>query len=312
MSNKRESRRKSAKKTPEIPQVPVNTGEPAGTDKWGGTESDLPAALQEQPGGNQQDQHKIMSHLVGTLGDVLEEDMQEIDTFLPSETAETKRESSKHKQRLLFVVGVMIMVFAVIGVAASVRFAAGIIRDISEQTALKNEFTEFVYPLVIADVPNFTNVNELSPSTVLSTAIWRIILQGGSVHYERDMGFMTVPELDVEASARAIFGDQHIDFIHRTIDNVEVTFDYNSATKSYSVPENPRYMTYIPSISRLSNVGETYLVEVDYLLYSPLSLVDEKYENTPFKTVRYTLQRSGSNVTVSSVELIPDESRQQF
>jgi hypothetical protein len=59
-------------------------------------------------------------------------------------------------------------------------------------------------------------------------------------------------------------------------------------------------------------VGETYLVDVDYLLYSPLSLVDEKYENTPFKTVRIALQRSGSNVTVSSVELVPGSAAEQY
>jgi hypothetical protein len=319
MANKKEPRRKSAKKTPEIPQSlanasepPIEPGELIEPENLNTNADIFPAELREHRREGHQGQHKVMSQLVGTLGDVLEEDMQEIDSFLPGETAETKREPGKHKQRLLFVAGVLIMVFAVIGVVSAVVFTAGIIRDFADQTALKNEFTEFVYPLVIADAPNFTKVNELSSGTVLSTAIWRIILQGGSEHYERDMGFMTVPELDVEASAHAIFGDQHIEFVHGTLDNVEVTFDYNAATKSYSVPENPRYMTYIPNISNISNVGETYLVDVDYLLYSPLSVVDEKYDNTPFKTVRFTLQRSGSNVTLSSLELIPDESIMQY
>jgi hypothetical protein len=315
MANKKESRRKSAKKTPETPQELTNISEPAvvpGESDVSANGDVSPAEPQELRQHGQHGQHKVMSQLVGTLGDVLEEDMQEIDNFLPSETPETKREPSKHKQRLLFVAGVLIMAFAIIGAVSTVAFAGGIIRDVADQTALKNEFTEFVYPLVIADAPNFTNAKEVSPNTLLSTAIWRIILQGGNVHYARDMGFMTVPELDVEASAHAIFGDQHIDFVHGTLDNVEVTFEYNAATKSYTVPENPRYMTYIPNISNLSNVGETYFVDVDYLLYSPLSVVDEKYDNTPFKTVRFTLQRSGSNVTVTSLELIPDESVMQY
>ena len=247
---------------------------------------------------------RVIGSLVGTLGGALEEDIVEIDGFLSEEpplTADTPRD--KAKRRLLFVLGVIILILTVIGTISTVRFAVDFAGDLTSQKTLREQFTRFIYPLVITDPPDFQNAVDLPSPTIISAAVWRIILTGGNENYKRDMGFMTVPAIDVETSAHTLFGNEKFTITHQTVDNIEITFEYDAAADSYIVPENPRYMTYTPEVSSFTNVGESYRLSVNYILPSPLSLVEAGYKDEPIKTMIYTVSRSSGKMTITGIEL---------
>lgn len=258
---------------------------------------------------------RIIKQLVGTLGNALEEDVNEIDeiflgTYAESEN-KTKRNNANdsdsrykpHKHRAYISIGVVVLILSVIGAFSSINFIGNFMYDIADKRALKNEFALFVYPVVITDPPTFENVDNLQTVTVLSSAIWKIILTKNTENYEKNYSMMIIPAIDVEASARSIFGYGY-EINHRTIEDVGVTFEYNPDINSYIVPEKPQYVTYAPLISEISNVGELYKVTVSYVAPSPLSIAGIDYENEAVKTLIYTISRSKEKMTINSIEYL--------
>lgn len=256
---------------------------------------------------------RVINRLVGTLGSALEEEAEEIDELLSSqvikgdnpdnyESASTYENSlGFFTKRIYTVIGVIVLVLSIIGAITCVNFAGNLIYDIADRRSLKNEFATFVYPVVITDPPEFKSTENLQPLTVISSSVWKIILNGNTEKYEKNMGMMTIPAIDVEASARSIFGYGY-EIEHRTIDDIDITFEYNAEKNSYIVPEKPRYMTYMPRISEISNVGELYKVTVEYIAPSTLSVAGIEYDEEPIKTLIYTISRSKEKMTINSVE----------
>jgi len=262
-----------------------------------------PTVLQKQP--------KIINSLVGNLSHALEEDVSEIDGMLDEQPREYHdRENKPAKYRFFLIFGLIVFWLAIIGTFDVVKTVREFSYNISNQTALKDEFALFLYPVVINDPPEFTGTESLQTSTVISSAIWKIILTGDTANYAHGMGIMTIPEIDVEAAARSIFG-YGFDIEHRTIDNIIIAFDYAPESKSYLVPENPVYFTYSPGIANISNTGETYKVTVEYIAPSPLLISGIEYENEPAKTMIYTITRSKDIKTIQSIEFDREQERKQ-
>ncbi len=255
-------------------------------------------------------QGNVLNQLVGNLGSALEENVEEMDQLLTDNTDTVVEASPKTKShRGFIVVGAIVLVLSIIGAVSTVRFISSTVYDIADQRALKQEFTKFIYPVVITDPPEFSSVEYLHSSTIIASSLWKIILFNDTSHYEKDMGIMTVPAIDVEASARSLFGYGY-EIEHRSIEDVEFLFEYDSSTNSYIVPEKTYYTTYAPKIVELSSVGELYTIKVNYISPSPLASAGIASEDDTIKTLIYTVSRSKGKMAIHSIEIVPVDTNQ--
>ncbi|MBQ8727794.1 MAG: hypothetical protein IJY83_04825 [Oscillospiraceae bacterium] len=232
----------------------------------------------------------------------LDEDVSEIEEFSsePETTSEPIIRKS-FKRNSYLAIGVVVSVLALIGFVSSVLFVKGIAEGIANNTKQKEEFKSIVYPLVIIDSPEFDDITQLSPDSVLNAAIWDILLHGDISKYEESYENITIPQADVELHATKLFG-KNLTFKHRDVGDVSLTFYYNSETKSYTVPVTPEFFSYSPVIRNVAKNGDTYDVAVGYLAPAPswVEERDKELATLPEKYVIVKLKKEDNGYIVVS------------
>lgn len=261
------------------------------------------AAKEAQAANEPRDECEIKS---GKVLDSLEGSVEEVEEEIPQEAEGEAEESfdsaapTLKNSKLMFVVGILIIAMTVVGIFTTVKAAVELGGRLINQTALKDEFAVFLYPVVATDTPAFATVEEAPPSIIIDAAIWRIILNGNTDKYENDGSIMTVSEIDVESAAAALFGFG-VPIEHQSVGFGESTFTYNASAKSYSVPMNLSPSIYWPRVSEMSNVGELFTLKVEYMY--PIMAVGgvDLDKEVPQKTMIYTVSRTASSMTVLSI-----------
>ena len=241
----------------------------------------------------------VLDSLEGSVDEV-EEELEQAEETEGEEAAFDLSAPTLKNRKFFFAVGIIIIVLAVVGLITTVRFGIGVVNDIANQTALKNEFAVFLYPMVITDGPAFEAPENAPTSVVINAAIWRIIMNGDTDKYESDGVNMTVSEIDVESSVSALFG-YGVNIEHQTVGVGLNVFEYNAATKSYLVPIDPNYNTYWPRVSEISNVGELFTVTVEYMPPSMFTAEGTANEQDPDKVMIYTVSRTASAMSIQSL-----------
>ena len=150
----------------------------------------------------------------------------------------------------------------------TVNFTATKFRAFADNTQQKTEFARFIYPIVICDPAPFDQTVKLRSDTMITAAIWDIILYEDKSKYDTDFDLIIVPELDVEQHATKLFGSG-LSFKHQSIIGADIQFYYNEEIKSYRIPANPKYFTYSPYIEDITRVGESYTITVGYVSPTP-------------------------------------------
>jgi hypothetical protein len=252
-------------------------------------------------------QHKVINSLVGNLSLALEHEPE-----VPAgEIAEEKERAEKYhdrerrptKYRFFLIFGMIVFWLAIMGFLSVVSTVREIAYDITNRTALKEEFELFLFPVVINDPPEFSGAENMPASIIISSAIWQILLTGDTSNYERGMMTVSIPENTVEMAVRSIFGSG-FDIRHVSAGNIVSPFLYDAETKSYSVPENPPFVTFSPRVSEITSTGDVYRVIVEYIAPSPQFIAGIEYEVEPVKTMIFTITRGRDRTkTIQSIEL---------
>lgn len=250
---------------------------------------------------NKKEHHRVLDSLEGSVADVEKElEEQEREETEVEEASFDPSAPMLKNRKVFFALGLVTIVMAVVGLITTIRFSIGVVSDIVNQTALKNEFAVFLYPMVITDSPAFEAASDAPNSVVINAAIWRIIMNGDTDKYENDGVNLTISEIDVESSAAALFG-YGISIEHQTVGLGTTVFEYNASLKSYLVPVDPNYNTYWPRVSEISNVGGMFTVTVEYMPPSMFATEGMDYQLEPDKVMVYTVSRSASSMTVHSL-----------
>lgn len=247
-------------------------------------------------------ENKVLHGLAGSIEEALSEDPSEIeqDEVIVVDVPE-HRHKGLAKKIAYFVVGLLIIVFAVVGAVNTVIAISGGIGRIANQTDLKEEFALYLYPVVATDPPSFEDASTLTQSTIIKIAVSKILLTGDTSNYETDTGVMYIPEFDVETAAKNVFGSS-IEVKHQTVGHVQDLATYNSEKKVYIVADTNRIPNYYPVVSKISNVGETYTLTVDY--YPPtVSIPGLVNEQVSSKSMTYVITKSGDKMIITSIAL---------
>ncbi len=251
----------------------------------------------------QQDKESI-DNIKKMFGEALDESHEELAEFSDEQTVPDMPEADPAglKRRLYFIFGIVISVLALIGLISVVSYAVDRIKEFADNTQQKTEFARFVYPIVICDPAPFNQTIKLRSDTMLTAAIWDIILYEDKSKYESDFDMIIVPELDVEQHVTKLFG-AGIGVEHQSILGADVQFYYDESIKSYRIPSNPKYFTYSPYIENISRVGERYTLTVGYVSPTPawLTLTSDE-EPEPDKYVEYVVSKRGDEMTLVAIQ----------
>lgn len=258
-------------------------------------------SAQKQP--EKQQGERIINQLFGSLEPEQEPDIEnDIAELGAAAEAEQSEPGSKKKSRFFFGFAVFVIIMAVIGVVASVRFVAGVTANLLDNTSLKNEFAAFIFPVVVNDIAPFEEVDEIPDSSKISCAIWNILLNGDTSEFEKDGGMgLTIPEYNVSASCRELFGST-VSLTHQTVGTAEVRFVYDEESHTYSANKNIRYLTYSPQIISITEDGDVYSVIVGYLPPTVAAVAGiNGLQAQPEKYMEYTISRWDGKDTLMSV-----------
>lgn len=256
-----------------------------------------------------------MQGIKRALGSALAEDAGDIEAFsasppveelrLEEAPASKKRRGAVFKRRFYMVLGAFVLIMSVVGFVSTVSFGVRLVKDVVNNTALKTELASFIYPLVVIDPPPFDDKEQLQNSTVLTAAIWNIMLsEEKKSRYTAEGGMIAIPAIDVEASAAELFG-KGFSYEHQSLGDVEMFFAYDADTKSYTAPVSPRYLPYSPRVVDLSETGDIFRLTVDYIPPGPAWInADSDYVTSAVKQMEYVVERFGNTYKVIAVNYI--------
>lgn len=204
------------------------------------------------------------------------------------------------------ILGGFLLLFVIIGLVASVRQIWKFGADVVNQTKLKEELAVLVFPLVIVDVPEFDDPTKLDSSVIMSSSIWKFIIDktDKSTYRRNDLGMVEVPNVDIEREVRRLYGSQ-VEIVHQSMDDGIIQMSYSETSNNYYVETVPHSLPYTPRVDDIVKDGDIYTLRVSYLLPDVLwNLADIKSTQVWDKVMEYRLQKTGDDYQVLSVKLL--------
>lgn len=207
------------------------------------------------------------------------------------------------RHRFFFGFAIFIVIMAIIGMIASVRFIANGVSSLMDNKSLKEEYTRFLLPVVANDIAPFSSESEIAHSAKVGCSIWNILLNHNLSDYKKTPdGELLIPEYDVGVSCKEIFGT-NAEIVHQSTGTADTRFIYNEQNHTYTCTYNMRYLSYAPGIAQMEQNGGVYTLTVDYFPPS-IRIVSQDIgvEPTPEKTMTYTIWRDNGKNTLMSVK----------
>lgn len=269
----------------------------------------VPAAEQDKPAEKPKSKKKPAERDFGVdsikkmFGEALDESKEELAEFAEDQTVPDAPIANPEglRRKLYMIFGIVISLLAIVGLFSTISFAVDKVKAFADNTQQKNEFAKFIYPIVICDPAPFDQTVKLRSDTMITAAIWDIILYEDKSKYEADFDMMIVPEVDIEQHGTKLFGNS-LRFEHQSILGSGVQFYYDESIKSYRVPSNPKYFTYSPFIEDVSRVGERYTLTVGYVSPTPAWLtLTEQDAPEPEKYVEYVVTKRGNDMMLVAI-----------
>ena len=170
-----------------------------------------------------------------------------------SNEAEKARHALRRRRRLRQVLGAVVCVLVVIGLASVISGGVRLTASLFDDTEEKEEFELRLQTLVSLDPEPFDSLESANRARLLDAAIWSVIQQNSDSldTYERDeVGAMYLPTLDIDRAVASLYGpDFH--FNYETFTDNGLTFQY--------VPEKNAYLLPILIVAIMTGLMYVYL-----------------------------------------------------
>lgn len=236
--------------------------------------------------------------------EALDENREELSelTEAPAEPEMPVGNPEGFKRKLYMLFGVAVTLLAIVGLVSTIGFAVDKVKAFADNTQQKNEFAKYIYPIVICDPAPFNQTTKLRSDTMITAALWDIILYEDKTKYETEFDMIIVPVVDVEQHCAHLFGTG-ISVEHQSVLGADIQFYYDETIKSYRIPSNPKYFTYSPYVEEITRVGERYTLLVGYVSPTPAWLtLDADDEPVPDKYMEYIVSKRGEDMTLVAIQ----------
>ena len=221
-----------------------------------------------------------------------------------SNEAEKARHALRRRRRLRQVLGAVVWVLVVIGLASVISGGVRLTASLFDDTEEKEEFELRLQTLVSLDPEPFDSLESANRARLLDAAIWSVIQQNSDSldTYERDeVGAMYLPTLDIDRAVASLYGpDFH--FNYETFTDNGLTFQYVPEKNAYLLPITSVNGNYSPRVMQIRREGSTKRVTVGYLdLYGSGEIVFDPTKLEPAKYMDYIFTRSGDAYYLTAI-----------
>ena len=218
---------------------------------------------------------------------------------------------AKKKSRLAFPLGMLIIIFAIVGIVATGKAGVSLFRDLTDNSAQKEEYEEFLRPVVMYDPDPFDDVRSADITQLVNAAIWSLITQSNSTEsfaYSTgdNMGIL-IPVEPVTAEFIRLFGNE-IDIASQydSIDMSSHDITYDSAQGGFIIPITSLEVAYTPEVYEIEKKANSIILSVGYIGSKAWADVDsDKYvAPQPDKFMKITLRQSDKGYYIASLQSV--------
>ena len=198
--------------------------------------------------------------------------------------------------------GLLVAVLVLVGFVTVLRAGVGLVANLFDDTAQKQEYEDKLEGLVLFDPMPFDGIENIDDLTLREAAVWGCIYsiqetQGGFDNYNTDPDTeqLLLPSVDVDAYLAKLLGPG-FKLTHRSFDIEDMTIEFDESTQCYKIPVTGTVGYYRATVTRLFKRGGKLHVTVGYI---PTTSTDDSIINsssdTPTKYMDYLFERqSGS------------------
>ena len=198
--------------------------------------------------------------------------------------------------------GLLITILVLVGFVTVLRASVGLVANLFDDTAQKQEYEDKLEGLVLFDPMPFDGIENIDDLTLREAAVWGCIYniqetQGGFDNYNTDPDTeqLLLPSVEVDAYLARLVGPS-FKLTHRSFEMEDMTIEFDESSQCYKIPVTGTVGYYRAVVTKLFKRSGQLHVTVGYI---PTSSTDDSIINqssdTPTKYMDYLFQRqSGS------------------
>ena len=198
--------------------------------------------------------------------------------------------------------GLLITILVLVGFVTVLRAGVGLVANLFDDTAQKQEYEDKLECLVLFDPMPFDGIENIDDLTLREAAVWGCIYniqetQGGFDNYNTDPDTeqLLLPSVEVDAYLARLVGPS-FKLTHRSFEMEDMTIEFDESSQCYKIPVTGTVGYYRAVVTRLFKRSGQLHVTVGYI---PTSSTDDSIINqssdTPTKYMDYLFERqSGS------------------
>ena len=198
--------------------------------------------------------------------------------------------------------GLLITILVLVGFVTVLRAGVGLVANLFDDTAQKQEYEDKLEGLVLFDPMPFDGIENIDDLTLREADVWGCIYniqetQGGFDNYNTDPDTeqLLLPSVEVDAYLARLVGPS-FKLTHRSFEMEDMTIEFDDATQCYKIPVTGTVGYYRAVVTKLFKRSGKLHVTVGYI---PTASTDDSIINvssdTPTKYMDYLFERqSGS------------------
>ena len=198
--------------------------------------------------------------------------------------------------------GLLITILVLVGFVTVLRAGVGLVANLFDDTAQKQEYEDKLEGLVLFDPMPFDGIENIDDLTLREAAVWGCIYniqetQGGFDNYNTDPDTeqLLLPSVEVDAYLARLVGPS-FKLTHRSFEMDDLTLEFDESSQCYKIPVTGTVGYYRAVVTKLFKRSGQLHVTVGYI---PTSSTDDSIINqssdTPTKYMDYLFERqSGS------------------
>ena len=198
--------------------------------------------------------------------------------------------------------GLLITILVLVGFVTVLRAGVGLVANLFDDTAQKQEYEDKLEGLVLFDPMPFDGIENIDDLTLREAAVWGCIYniqetQGGFDNYNTDPDTeqLLLPSVEVDAYLARLVGPS-FKLTHRSFEMEDMTIEFDESSQCYKIPVTGTVGYYRAVVTKLFKRSGQLHVTVGYI---PTSSTDDSIINqssdTPTKYMDYLFTRqSGS------------------
>ena len=198
--------------------------------------------------------------------------------------------------------GLLITILVLVGFVTVLRAGVGLVANLFDDTAQKQEYEDKLEGLVLFDPMPFDGIENIDDLTLREAAVWGCVYsiqetQGGFDNYNTDPDTeqLLLPSVEVDAYLARLVGPS-FKLTHRSFEMEDMTIEFDESSQCYKIPVTGTVGYYRAVVTRLFKRSGQLHVTVGYI---PTSSTDDSIINqssdTPTKYMDYLFERqSGS------------------